>query len=83
MLSPNQLIMILENENQTHTVFSEILINKNMNIEQIKADAQEAVSNWNGEDTKGEEKASIGQDILDAIDNLEELVAEFRGELTA
>ena len=48
-------------------------------LEQIKADANEARSNWNGEDERGEEKANIAEDLLEAIRNVEELWAEFQG----
>ena len=44
---------------------------------QIKADANEAVSNWNGEDSGlAEDRANLGEDILEAVKNLEELLTE-------
>lgn len=49
----------------------------NMTLCQIKADAKEAVSNWNGEDERGEDRASVGEDILEAVRNLEELLDQF------
>ena len=50
-----------------------------MNIEDIKKEAQTALSNWNGEDTgRAEEKANTAQDVLEAVKNLEELLEELR-----
>lgn len=49
-------------------------------IGQIKESAQSEASNWDGETTKGEREAEIHSDIVEACNNLLELLSELDEE---
>ena len=45
-------------------------------LKQIKEEAEEIRGQWDGDTPKGEDEANIAGDIVEAVNNLEELLAE-------
>ena len=48
----------------------------NKTLGEIELEAREITENWNGEDEAGEDRANQAEDILEAVRNLEELLAD-------